>query len=218
MAAQNCKQVIPVGQKFGLLTVVAFAGRDRAHRARWLCACDCGSMHEAGAYDIKSGNTNSCGCWNRETSSQVGRANKKHGLTANPAYQAWRDMMRRCYDGGSDQFCNYGARGIRVCERWHDVGSFYEDMGDRPSSRHSLDRLDVNEDYSKENCRWATPSQQARNKQLHKQLNWGIEIRGESSYMVRVTVAGSRVCLGTFDTIEKARMARDRARSEDRTL
>lgn len=218
MATENCIQRVPVGMKFWRLTVVAFAGRDAGLRARWRCECECGNMHEAGAYDIKSGNTKSCGCWNRETTSKVGKANKTHGLTNSPIHQTWHDMMRRCYDKKNDQFHNYGARGIHVCDRWHDVERFYEDMGDRPSSRHSIDRLDVHKGYCKDNCRWATPSQQARNRQSHTEMNWGIQKRGEGRYMARVTVNGSRVSAGTFDTIEKARAARDRAREADPTL
>lgn len=218
MATENCTQRVPVGTKFWRLTVVAFAGLDRGRRTRWRCECECGNMHEAGAYDIKSGNTKSCGCWNRETSSMVGKAKKTHGLTRNPIHQTWYDMMRRCYDSRHNQFSNYGTRGITVCERWHDVERFYEDMGDKPSSRHSIDRLNVNGGYCKENCRWATPSQQGLNKQIHSTMDWGIQHRGAGRYIVRVTVHGSRVCLGTFDTIENARMARDQARAADPTL
>src|SRR5690349_13352860 len=87
-------------------------------------------------------------------------------------------MMARCYNPKCDMYHRYGARGIVVCVRWlTGFSAFYDDMGDRPSSKHSLDRIDVNGPYSKDNCRWATRREQARNKSNTVRITWQGETR-----------------------------------------
>ena len=88
----------------------------------------------------------------------------KHGLYNTPEYRVWSAMIQRCTNPNVPKFKNYGARGIRVCERWLSVECFLADMGRRPSDSHSLDRIDNDGDYMPGNCRWATDGQQRRNR------------------------------------------------------
>ena len=93
----------------------------------------------------------------------------KHGMARTPTYQSWMRMKVRCENKNDEHYERYGARGIKVCDRWQDFSKFHEDMGDRPQGK-TLDRIDVNGDYSPENCRWATAKQQGRNRRNNKLL------------------------------------------------
>ncbi len=85
----------------------------------------------------------------------------KHGLHGTPAYKSWMSMLNRCNNPNAEQYPRYGGRGIKVCERWQDFRNFYADMGERPRGT-TLERRRPNEDYSPDNCEWATPVQQGR--------------------------------------------------------
>jgi len=93
--------------------------------------------------------------------------NFRHGHWDHPLYKTWRNMMSRCYNESDRAFKNYGARGITVCESWHDIQNFIDDMGDRPKGM-SVDRADNSKGYSPENCRWANDTTQSRNRRFAK--------------------------------------------------
>lgn len=156
------KKIIDLtGKTFGRLTVEGQEGyRDQRGRVVWRLACECGNkvFYEAGRF--KYGNTTSCGCYKKEL---VGNEHRSHGLSKTPTYSSWLTMKKRCYNKKCSDYADYGARGITVCERWMTFENFYADMGERPKGL-TLDRINCNDGYKPENCRWATASQQARNK------------------------------------------------------
>ncbi len=101
----------------------------------------------------------------------------KHGHTsrvdgASPEYSAWAHMIQRCINPACDEFKNYGARGIGVDAHWREFPQFLADMGRRPSPRHSIERIDNNQGYSKENCKWATMAEQARNTRRNRPITF----------------------------------------------
>lgn len=146
-----------IGRRFGRLVVLA-----RIDRKRYLCGCHCGNEVIVLNSNLYGGNTRSCGCLYWDTRG-VGRL--KHGKSHTPIHNIWHNMMQRCYNPRTNNWKDYGGRGIKVCYRWHRFENFYADMGDPPVGL-TLDRKDNNKGYSKGNCRWASRSVQSRNRRI----------------------------------------------------
>lgn len=165
-----------VGKQFGRLIVIAeLVQESREFRAPMLCVCDCGEMVILRRNALVTGGTASCGCWYREARCVGGAKNVRHGHTRGGrslTFKAWAQMRRRCRNPKSRSFHYYGGRGIAVCERWGKFENFLADMGERPSARHSLDRIDSNGNYEAGNCRWATDLEQNRNRSITRRISF----------------------------------------------
>lgn len=162
-----------IGCKYNKLTVVSYIGSNNLGKTEWLCKCECGDETKVVSAHLKNGNTKSCGCWYKATRKTISLV---HGAKGTPEYFSYVSMKSRCFNKNNDDYYNYGARGITVCERW--LGKkgflcFIKDMGKKPSKKHSLDRFpDMNGNYEPSNCRWATPKQQGGNTRKNRWINF----------------------------------------------
>lgn len=155
------------GRRFERLLVRGIsATRLYGKQLAWDCQCDCGKTKVALTSSLKSGGLKSCGCLGRECKPPVGWT---HRMSKYSGIKVWEGMIRRCTNPKDKDFHLYGARGIKVCERWLDVRLFAEDMGDKPDG-HSLDRINTYGDYCLENCRWATAMEQGANKRTNRMI------------------------------------------------
>lgn len=162
------------GSKFGRLNVI-FTIIIKGDDTKYNCQCDCGGSCIVYGYNLNNGNTKSCGCLSKETNT---KNFSTHGKSKNCAeYGIWQAIKSRCYREKDKRYNDWGGRGIKMCERWiNSFENFFEDMGPRPSNKHSIDRWPNNNgNYEPDNCRWGTEEQQRRG----KRNNVWIEYKGQ---------------------------------------
>jgi hypothetical protein len=144
-----------IGKRFGRVLITGHTKGN--YHNMWIAHCDCGKEFITRDKPLVIGKTKSCGCLRNERMTM-------HGMSGTRTYYSWRCMIKRCEDRKNKDFHSYGARGISVCKEWRNsFEQFYKDMGERPSGK-TLDRINVNGNYCKENCRWANPKEQSSNK------------------------------------------------------
>lgn len=161
------------GKRFGkLLVIEEHSKRLGVNKSvAWDCICDCGNKVTVVGTRLKA-STRSCGCILSEATS---KRNTTHGKTHTSEYRIYRDMIRRCTDQSRDSNGAYFSKGVTVCERWlESFENFYEDMGDRPSHNHSIERKDNTIGYFPNNCEWIPLKQQSRNHTKQKNNTTGV--------------------------------------------
>lgn len=185
------------GQKFGILKAIIFYRRHKSRKSIWLCICECGSITVVFACDLKRGHTRSCGCLAKSNS-------KTHGMMYYPEYNAWEGLKNRCDNPSGQDFKDYGGRGITYQDTWKKFENFYADMGPKEVGT-SIDRIDNNGNYTKENCRWATPKQQANNKRNNRFITWKGETKTLQQWADHIGINQSVLCRRLkYWTIERA--------------
>lgn len=203
------------GHKYGRLFVV-----DISHKYKrpggyqvtyWNCVCDCGESTTVVGSDLRTGHTTSCGCFHKEMMSD---RQKTHGMAGTRIYTIWKSMKGRC-NNQSNCYENYGGRGIGYCESWETFDNFLLDMGESYSDGLELDRIDVDGDYCKDNCRWVDGSLQAYNKRK-KSTNTsgrtGVSYhKGSNMWHARISFEKKNIFLGCFSILEDAVKAREEA-------
>jgi len=168
------------GAVFGRLTIDSYFGLSKDKRTLWNCSCSCGNKKVASRHELRSGDTKSCGCLRIEMTRARSSTHGKRGCNE---YKIWLSMKDRCLNKNANNYNNYGGRGISVCDEWgKSFSAFYADMGRRPSLSHSIDRIDNNGNYTKNNCKWATRREQNNN-------------RRETIF---VEYGGARLCLSSM--------------------
>lgn len=160
------------GQQFGRLSVLRIVEKTKSGSYIWECRCECGKITQVSSGNLRSGHTLSCGCYMKD---RISRTQATHRESHNRLYNVWSSMKQRCYDKNSTFFSHYGGRGITVCEQWR---SSYESFRDwatthgydfaAPRGKCTLDRIDVNGNYSPENCRFVDMKIQRHNRRDSK--------------------------------------------------
>lgn len=154
-----------IGRTFGSLTII-----EKIHNkkyATYLCKCSCGNQKEIVGNSMIRGLTKSCGCLQKKI---VSDNFKKHGCVGSKEYNIWKSMNQRCHNPNNSAFKYYGEKGINVCKEWRNsFETFLKDMGNKPEGK-SLDRINNEDGYSKENCRWADKIQQMNNRSNNRML------------------------------------------------
>jgi hypothetical protein len=172
------RQLDLIGQRFSRLVVLAHSKTTRSNSVPakvlkfWLCQCDCGLKTEVCTSRLRTGNTRSCGCLHREAAAAKAKAMATHGKSNCPTYLSWKSMKERCLNRKLKCYQNYGARGIKICERWMTFSNFLKDMGERPVGT-TLDRKNTNGNYEPGNCRWLTKRGQSNNRRDNIVLSYG---------------------------------------------
>jgi hypothetical protein len=169
------------GDKFNRLTILSIY-KERRKPRKILCdvICECGKVKAQTLGHVVSGEVKSCGClyvtrW-EERKEETPNTKTKEG-------KSWLGMKNRCMNEKTPAYKNYGGRGITVCEEWkNSFKKFFEDMGKAPTLQHSIDRMDNNGNYCKENCRWATPAEQSQNRRNNISISLLGEIHTLSSW------------------------------------
>lgn len=151
------------GMKFGRLTVLRLSHKDKRQECHWLCKCECGNEKTVSGNKLRSGNTKSCGCMQKEFLD--GRLRRKHGLTNTKLYATWENMKHRCGDPKNWMYPHYGGRGIKVCEEWLDSSAFIEwALSHGYKEGLSIERINVDGNYEPDNCKWVELKEQYLNR------------------------------------------------------
>ena len=201
------KRIDITGQRFGRYVVVSYFGLVGKNTA-WNCLCDCGVEKVVLGFLLKNGETKSCGCYYEDMKNLP----RSHGMSRTRPHSIWGNMKQRCKNPES---LNYAGRGISYDVKWETFEGFWEDMEEGYAENLELDRIDVNGNYCKENCRWVDKTTQQYNRRKTKLNTSGYT--GVSYYSstdkweAYITVEKKFIKLGYFDTAEKAYEARQEA-------
>lgn len=186
------KPIDMVGKRFGRLTVLSRAGRDKHRNTQWLCRCDCGVITVVLGGNLRRGYTKSCGCFNKKTARD--RATT-HGGSGSRLYHIRTNMIQRCYNTNIPEYPRYGGRGITVCKEWRESFAAFRDwaLANGYSDSLSIDRIDNEKGYSPENCRWVDEIQQANNKGNSHRITFNGETHTIAEWARLIGVPSTRI-------------------------
>ena len=199
------------GKKFGRLSVIKYS-RIKNSDTMWECKCDCGKTKEIAGTMMKDGSIKSCGCFKRE---HLGKSVYKHGMRDDPFYKIWCTMRYRCSNKKQKGYKNYGGRGIRVCDSWRVFLNFKKDMYEKylihikkhGNKNTTIDRMENNGNYCKNNCKWSTRIEQNSNTRRNTIIEFDNKKLTMSEWARRIGVDRSTIYYRVFTAkwpLEKA--------------
>ncbi len=199
-----------VGKTFNHLKVLEISGKNKYNKLLALCQCNlCGTKKAMVLTEVRNGYSKSCGCLSRKV---LASNRKKHGMSGTKVHRAWKGMKQRCNNPSYDHYERYGGRGITYSKEWEEFEKFYEDMGEPPSEKYQLDRINNDGNYCKENCRWVLPKDNCNNRTQYKNKTGFTGVVENTSkkgrYSSYFNVNRKHVYVGTFDSPEEAYKAR----------
>ena len=197
------KKVGLLGQRFGKLLVISNAGRNKWGNIFWNCICDCGSKIVVPGASLSKGSKKGCGCERK---------------TGTPEYVTWRSMRQRCLNSNDPSYKSYGGRGITICERWKSFESFFTDMGKKPRKELTIERINNDLGYMPSNCKWATRTEQVRNRRIQKNNTTGVNgvqwTKKRKRYRAKIKVNSKSIELGLFSNFSDAVEARQQGEAK----
>ena len=203
---------LPIGETFQQLTILEDLGTDSKYKRWCKVSCSCGVITDIRYGEIKSGKTQSCGCLLKAYQSS-GTINLKHAGTGTPLYKKWASMRERCNNKNTAGYAKYGARGVTVCVEWDDFSVFRTWAHSNGYAKHmTIDRTNVLQNYSPDNCRFIPMSKQGINKRIMLKNTSGFVgvswHKTKKAWVARVTVDGTRREVGCFNNALDAHTAR----------
>lgn len=196
-----------IGQNYGRLKVLKIFKIQKGNVVL-KCKCECGNIKNVTYNHLVTNHTKSCGCLSHGEIS-------KHGMSKTLEYKTWDSIYQRCYNPNNISYKNYGGRGINISSEWRNsFENFYKDMGKRPENL-TIERVNNNLGYSKENCIWASRTTQSRNQRLHKNNKTGIPgvylNKKSQKYIGTIRANNNRYRFGSFSNLNDAKNARRQA-------
>lgn len=163
-----------IGKVFGELQIIERIKSDKYGHRKFKCRCSCGKTIDILFDNLKRGHTKSCGC---KKGYMISKKKEKHGKTYTKLYKIWHNMKQRCFNKNNIRYKDYGARGIKVCDKWKDdFMNFYNwSMSNGYSEELTIDRINNNGNYEPNNCRWTTIKEQNNNKRNNHLLTYNKE-------------------------------------------
>lgn len=195
------------GMQFGRLLAIKPDPRFKGKGVKWECQCSCGNITSVLCRSLRAGYTKSCGCQKIDSATT-------HGMSKTKEFETWSSMVYRCTRPAHQAYLRYGGRGITVCQEWlDDFMNFYRDMGPLPTPKHTLERIDNDRGYCKENCRWATMMEQNANRSSNVKITHDGVTLHKSGWARRLGVPVS-----TFDNWMRRGMTMEEAIARASTL
>lgn len=179
---------IMVGSRFGLWVVISKQNSDNHYRSRFLCRCECGVERTVLGQGLLNGSSKGCG--HNFSASKTTHGERKNRT---PEYAAWTAMKQRCLNAKCRAFKDWGGRGISICDRWMNYENFLEDVGRRPSSKHSLGRKDNNGNYTPNNVRWEVQLEQHNNKRSNLPISFGGQTKTLAQWARTIGISGTNL-------------------------